>query len=513
MSRVRIRMMSGVTPKKCSRNRNIGRSTGASTVTNQKQYEFHNLIAREKMLRAGNQVGKTHGAGAEMTFHALGLYADWPDRPYLGRKFLKPPPIERPYDFIGWAGCTTQVKTRDGIQLKLLGPIGDEGGLGTGLIPLDNIVGRPTMARGTSEYVDTIKLRREVGGNAIIRLKTFEAGREAWQGDSVDVAWVDEDPGNSGIYAECLARLTATNGIIIASLTPLLGPSPLRRRFREKTVGTAEVLMGIRDCLVSVGGHIADERLPELMAQYPEHERETRLNGADMQGEGAVFDMPVSSIREKLDPAHVPPYWPWLWGVDFRHSGSATTGHPFAAVLATWDRDADVIHIVHAIKMMGLAPTHVATMKQHVMWDAPVAWPHDGGRGGSIIDGATIAQTYKRLGLNMLGTHATFKGGGFKFENGIDEMQQRFASGRLMIAEHLTPVFDEYLGYHRESGLVNKVDDDLLSAIRQVVMDIRNAKTSFEGGRSFRRAAGPASMFAIGTVNHPGGDFDAFTGT
>jgi hypothetical protein len=129
---------------------------------NRKQYEFHNLISREKLLRAGNQSGKTHGAGAEMTFHALGLYADWPDRPYLGRKFLKPPPIERPYDFIGWAGCTTQVKTRDGIQLKLLGPIGDEGGLGQGLIPLDNLcVGRPTMARGTSEYVDTIKLRRE----------------------------------------------------------------------------------------------------------------------------------------------------------------------------------------------------------------------------------------------------------------------------------------------------------------------------------------------------------------
>jgi hypothetical protein len=307
--------------------------------------------------------------------------------------------------------------------------------------------------------------------------------------------------------------LTATNGIIIASLTPLLGPSPLRRRFREKTVGTAEVLMGIRDCLVSVGGHIADERLPELMEHYPEHERETRLNGADMQGEGAVFDTPVASIREKLDPATVPPYWPWIWGLDFRHSGSATTGHPFAAVLACHDRDADVIHIVHAIKMMGLAPTHVATMKQHVMWDAPVAWPHDGGRGGSIIDGATIAQTYKRLGLNMLATHATFKGGGFKFENGVDEMQQRFASGRLMIAEHLTPVFDEYLGYHRDGGLVNKVDDDLLSAIRQVVMDIRFAKSAIDGGRSFRRPPGQASGYAVGTPNHRGGDMDAFTGS
>jgi phage terminase large subunit-like protein len=487
-------------------------------VPNAKQYEFHNLIAREKCLRAGNQVGKTHGAGAEMVFHALGLYADWPDRPYLGRKFLTPPPIERPYDFIGWAGCTTQVKTRDGAQLKLLGPIGDEGMLGTGLIPLDNLLGRPTLARGTSEYVDTIKLRREGGGNAIIRLKTFEAGREAWQGDSVDVAWIDEDPGKTGIYGETLARLTATNGIIIASLTPLLGVSPLRKRFREGTPGTAEVIMGIRDCLKSAGGHIPDERLPELMAQYPEHERETRLNGADMQGEGAVFDTPVSQIRERIDPARdVPEWWPWLWGVDFRHSGSASTGHPFAAVLACWDRDADVIHIVHAIKMMGLAPMHVATMKQHPMHEAPVSWPHDGGRGASVVDGGTIAQVYRKLGLNMRPTHATFASGGFNFENGISEMLQRFASGRLMIADHLTPVFDEYLGLHRENGLVNKVDDDLLSAIRQVCMDIRFAKTGQgPGGRIFRRPPGPQPRpdFDIFTGrashNSGGGDFDIF---
>jgi phage terminase large subunit-like protein len=468
---------------------------------NRKQYEFHNLIAREKMLRAGNQVGKTHGAGAEMVFHALGLYPDWPDMPYLGRRFLQPPPIERPYDFVGWAGCTTQAKTRDGIQLKLLGPIGDEDMLGTGLIPLDNIIGRPTLARGTSEYVDTIKLRRETGGNAIIRLKTFEMGREGWQGESVDCAWMDEDPGDKGIHGECLARLTATNGIIIASLTPLLGPSPLRRRFREKILGTAETLMGIRDCLVSAGGHIPDERLPELMAQYPEHERETRLNGADMQGEGAVFSTPVQQIRERLDPATIPSYWPWMWGLDFRHSGSATTGHPFAAVLVCWDRDADVIHVVHAIRMLGLAPMHVAAMKQHPMWEAPVAYPHDGGRGASILDGETIAKTYKRLGLNMRPSHATFDGGGFVFENGIDDMQLRFASKRLLVADHLSEFFDEYQGYHREKGLVVKVDDDLISATRQAVMDIRFAKTP-ERFPAYRRVEEPAICDGV--------DFDVF---
>ena len=117
---------------------------------NQKQLEFHNLIASEKMFRAGNQLGKTHCVGAQMAFDALGRYPDW----YQGRRFETPPPIERPFDFLGWvASTTTSTTTRDGAQTKLLGDVRQEDGLGTGMIPFDNIVGRPTMARGISDFV------------------------------------------------------------------------------------------------------------------------------------------------------------------------------------------------------------------------------------------------------------------------------------------------------------------------------------------------------------------------
>src|SRR5882724_13392417 len=119
---------------------------------NFKQEEFHNLNKTEKMIRAGNQLGKTQSAAAQITMDSLRLYPDW----YTGRRFLNPPKIERPYDFIGWYGCTTSDKTRDGAQVKLLGNIREEGGLGSGMLPLDNIVGRPTMARGISDFVDTI---------------------------------------------------------------------------------------------------------------------------------------------------------------------------------------------------------------------------------------------------------------------------------------------------------------------------------------------------------------------
>lgn len=465
---------------------------------NRKQQLFHNDASTELMLRAGNQLGKTHAASAQMTMDALSLYPDW----YTGRRFVVPPKIERPYGFIGWAGCTTSLKTRDGAQVKLLGDVLQQGGLGTGLIPLDNIIGRPAMARGIAGFADTVSLRREVGGNAIIRFKTFEMGREAWQGEPVDVIWGDEDPGDFEIYGECQARLTTTQGRIIWSMTPMLGLSPVRKHFKARAPGTSEVLMTIDDAAVSKGGHILDEEIATTLARYGD-KASTRAYGADMQGEGAVFNTPVEHIKHTIDPAAMPHYWTWLWALDFSHAGLSASGHPFAAVLGAWDRDNNIIYVVQAVRMrQALAPHHVAAIKENPMRDAPVAWPHDGGRGAGIVSGDTIAATYRKLGLNMRQTHATFPGGGYNFEAGITQMEERFASGKLKIAAHLAEAFDEYQGYHRVSGLVHKVDDDILSAIRVLVMDIRFSKQQTEFADFRRRGSGSGPAKGV--------DFDPF---
>jgi phage terminase large subunit-like protein len=468
---------------------------------NRKQMAFHSLDARETMLRAGNQLGKTHAVGAQMTFDALGIYPDW----YVGRRIGKPPAISRSVDFMGWATCTTSATTRDGVQTKLFGDITQEGGLGTGLVPLDHI-GKVGMARGISGFIDTVSINRIVGGVASVRLKTYEMGREAFQAVPVDRLWLDEDTKDPDIYGECLARLTTTRGRIYASMTPMRGLTPMRRRFKSRTEGTEEVLMTIYDAAVSNDGHIPDGDIPGILAGMSDAERQTRAFGADMQGEGAVFETPIDRITYSQDPSTFPPYWRWLWAFDFRHSGSETTGHPFAAVLGCRDLDTDTIYVVHALRMKGLAPMHVAAIKSHPMREAPVAWPHDGGRGASLISGETVMQVYRRLGMNMLPTHATFAGGGYNFEAGIDDMRIRFSSNRLKIAAHLSEVLDEYQGYHLVNGLVNKIDDDLLSAIRVLCMDIRRSKAMNEfSGFSTRRREGRAQMAE-------GVDFDVFSG-
>ena len=42
-----------------------------------KQREFHDLAMRERLLMAGNQLGKTWAGAFEMAMHLTGRYPDW----------------------------------------------------------------------------------------------------------------------------------------------------------------------------------------------------------------------------------------------------------------------------------------------------------------------------------------------------------------------------------------------------------------------------------------------------
>jgi phage terminase large subunit-like protein len=420
-----------------------------------KQLEFHNSMAAEVLLRAGNQLGKTTAVAAQMTMDSLGLYPSW----YKGIKHVRPN-IERPHEFVGWCASVNSVMTRDGAQLKLLGDVSQAGGMGTGLLPLGNIVGF-TNSRGISGFCDAITVRRESGGLATISFKTYEMQRQAFQSSSCDRVWLDEDVSRTDddIVGECVARLAATNGRLYVSMTPLLGKSPLRRRFDEPGhPERVQVRMRLVDAL-----HIDASQHEAIAKRYKASERATRLDGEDLQGSGAVFEIPEEMIKHNRDPATFPHYWRWLAAVDFSHGGMSASAHPFTWVLAAYDPDNDIIFLTHTIKMAQALPI------QHV--HAPM----DGSQ-RDFSGGETFAGVYKRLGLNMLGKHATFPDGSVSMEAGISEMESRFATGRLKVANHLGDWFEEFRQYHREDLKIVPVDDDLLSATRQLVMQIRSAK-------------------------------------
>lgn len=189
-----------------------------------RQAQFHAAGAqnRERLFIAGNQLGKTRAGGAEWAMHLTGRYPAW----WQGKTFDTPVRL--------WAAGVTGEGTRDNPQRVLVGPPQQQAAWGTGMIPANAIL-HTTMGRGAPGALDSVVVRWGGGGDvqadeSVLSFKSYEKGREKWQGETLHGVWFDEEP-PLDIYSEGLTRTNATGGITIVTFTPLLGMSDVVLRF------------------------------------------------------------------------------------------------------------------------------------------------------------------------------------------------------------------------------------------------------------------------------------------
>ena len=443
-----------------------------------KQIEFFSLgkTMRERLLMAGNQLGKTEAGAVEMVYHLTGIYPkDW-----QGRRWDRP--------VKAWACGEGSTLVRDTQQKKLCGEPGVADALGTGYIPKHLFVDTPSLARGVTDAYDTIQVRHISGGVSVLKFKSYEQGRAKFQGDTVDIVWLDEEP-PMDIYSEALTRTNATKGMLYMTFTPLKGMSSVVLRYlNEESADRAVVMMTIEDAL-----HISPEERAKIIASYPAHERDARTKGTPMLGSGRIFQYSDDAVSEAMIE-DVPRQWVKLWGIDFG------IDHPFAAALIAWDKDADIIHLLHVLRIADQKPLQHAAAMKITGRSVKVAWPQDGNQRdkGSLEQ---IAAQYRGHGLAMLPNHATWPDGSVSTEAGVMEMDERFATGRLKVASHLSMFFEEFRLYHRKDGLIVKLKDDILSALRTAIMMKRFATAVALGNVQSRRRSGQIAE---------GVDFDLF---
>jgi len=420
-----------------------------------KQAEFHAAGAtfRERLLMAGNQLGKTWSAGFEMAMHLTGRYPDW----WRGRVFSK--------EIAAWAAGVTSEVTRDSVQRVLCGRIN---ALGTGAIPLDAIADK-SMKRGVADALDTMVVRWGGGGDvqateSLLGFKSYDQGREKFQAETLDLVWLDEEPDND-IYMEALTRTNATNGLLAMTFTPLKGMSDVVKRFlQEKPAGTSITRMTIEDA-----EHYTAAQRKAIIASYPAHERKARTLGEPSLGSGRIFPLEDEAIS--VAPFEIPGHWVRIGGLDFGWD------HPSAAVQLAWDRDTDTIYVVAAHRAREQTPLlFAASVKPWGEW-IPWAWPHDGLQKDKG-SGQALRDQYKAQGLNMLddkATHAPAEGqkegtGGNGVEAGVQELLDRMQTGKFKVFSNLADWFEEFRMYHRKDGLIVKLDDDLMAATRYAHM-------------------------------------------
>jgi len=424
-----------------------------------KQREFHARGAqyRERLLMAGNKLGKTFSAGFEVGYHVTGLYPEW----WTGHRFTR--------QNRGWVGSVTSELTRDGAQRILLGNIGR---WGTGCIPKDLILDIK-RARGVPDAVETILVQHMCGDVSQITFKAYSDGREAWQAEDLEWVWFDEEPPQD-IYVEGLTRTNNTCGPVFLTFTPLLGMSDVVIRFPRPEMGETHPDRIITNMTIDDVEHYTDEQKAKIIEGYPPHEREARAKGIPMLGSGRIFPVAEDVISEPTLPS-VPQHWKRVAGLDFGWD------HPTAAVMLVYDPDADCIHVRHTHRLKEATPLiHSAAIKPWGTTWIPVAWPHDG-YSHDKGSGKGIAQQYRELDIKMLDEHAQYpdkRGNGV--EDGLTEMLQRMQTGRFKVDENLTQWWEEFRMYHRKDGEVVKERDDLMSATRYAMMMLRYAVTGDE---------------------------------
>jgi len=421
------------------------------------QKKFHNTLAQQRLLMAGNRVGKSFCGAMEIAYHATGKYPSW----WAGKRFNRPVRC--------WAGGVSNETTRDVCQKELVGQPDDPTARGTGSIPL-NSIGDTVRKAGVPNAINSVVVKHITGGYSRIGFKAYEMGKEKWMGESIDVIWLDEEPPPS-IYSQALTRTADKGGIVFMTFTPEQGMTETVAQFINNIKDGQALLQATWDD----APHMTDTVRKQILEALPPHERKMREKGIPVLGSGLVFPLPEEDLL--CDPIDIPDHWPRLCGIDFGWD------HPTAVAWIAWDRDSDIVYVYDSYSLrQETVPVHASAINARGKW-IPVIWPMDG-RQADKGSGKNLTEQYRKESVNMLREHFSnppSQGmkegtGGNSVEAGIMQMLTRFQTKRLKIFKNQGKLLEELRMYHRKDGKIVPIHDDVISALRYCVMSLRKAR-------------------------------------
>lgn len=421
------------------------------------QKKFHGSLAAQRLLMAGNRVGKSFSGAMEMAYHCTGLYPEW----WTGKKFNRPVRC--------WAGGVSNETTRDVCQRELTGQPDDPSAKGTGSIPL-KLIGETVRKPGVPNAFNSVVIKHTSGGYSRIGFKAYEMGKEKWMGESLDVIWLDEEPPQS-IYSQALTRTADKGGIVYMTFTPEQGMTETVAQFVNNLKTGQELIQATWDD----APHMTKEIRDQILSALPPHERKMREMGIPQLGSGLVF--PIAEDDIVCEHFEIPDYFPRICAIDFGWD------HPTACTWIAWDRDSDIVYVYDSYAMrQETVPVHASAIKSRGFW-IPVVYPMDG-RQADKGSGKSLAVQYREEGVNLLREHFTNPpqtgmkegSGGNSVEAGVMEMLTRFQTKRLKIFENQGKLMEELRMYHRKEGKIVPMNDDVISALRYAVMSLRKAR-------------------------------------
>ena len=431
------------------------------------QQQFHETSkdSNQRLLMAANRIGKSFCGAAEMSYHLRGIYPDW----WKGRRYDQP--------ITAWAGGVSNETTRDIVQAELLGSPDDPDAFGSGAIPKNYII-KTERKPGVPNAKSVALIRHVSGGNSSLHFKAYEMGVEKWQGRSVDVVWLDEEPSRD-IYSQAVTRTLDRRGMVYMTFTPEAGMTETVAAFMNRIQAGQSLVNATWDdasekikSMKGQQGHLSEAVMEQILSAYSPHEREMRRYGRPSIGSGLIF--PVDEEKIIIDPVEIKDHWPRIAAIDFGWD------HPTAVVWCAVDRDEDVFYVYDCHRESKASPAvHAQTIRSRPHF-IPIAYPHDGNRRDSMGNPG-LADQYRNLGCNFLLQHFSNppalgeNKGSNSIEEGLMAMLQSMEAGNFKVFSTLSNWFEEFRMYHRKGGKVVPFRDDLMSATRYAFQSQRFA--------------------------------------
>lgn len=398
--------------------------------------------------------------GAWFTYlHLSGKYPHW----YNGHRYNQGP-------LNGWM-ASIETKQLRPIQEILFGSHADPG---TGIIPKQDITDdkgeiQTRIMASTAHCYELCYIRHynsagKFDGWSKLEFKTYLQGWEQFQGATRQWIWLDEEPSDPKIFAECLGRLRGTEGKegrILCTFTPLLGWSQVYLTFcpngRIPRNGIHEDNPDKYTALIDdTQPHMSESWKRSMEAEWRKTDPlnvEARKRGIAAMGSGKVF--PVEEEFFIIKRREIPDYFKRAYGLDFASSVGQT-----AAIWVAEDPSTRIKYVYTEYKRTGVHDSmHVSAIHAKGKWIPGICDPHSGRRDG----GELRADYYKSLGLDLINGESNPVAG-------IAMILNDLQNGQLKIMEDCEMIINEIRTYRwdeRHPGKVaDKQDDHLLDSLR-----------------------------------------------
>lgn len=322
-----------------------------------KQMAFHKCLKRNRWVFGGNRSGKTECGAAETVWLARGIHPFRSNRANVSC----------------WVVSLSQQVQREVAQQKILYYLDKSW--------IKEIV-MQSGSKASPDYgvIDYVIVENVFGGRSKIAFKSCEAGRDKFQGASLDFVWFDEEPPRD-IYEECRMRVLDRGGHVFGTMTPLKGLSWVYDEIYLNCHNSDEVWYEFMEW--ADNPYLSQKEVAEMSQTMSQEELDSRRYGRFASFGGLVY--PEFGEDNVIEPFDVPPDWQDKLSID------PGLNNPLSCHFYARDYDGNVYVVAEAYEAKQSVAYHAEKIK--AIADS-LHWKRNGfGRIEALIDSAANQRT------------------------------------------------------------------------------------------------------------------------